>query len=561
MMYSIFKIQKDIKDGIKASLEKIAAETGVNPYDMPMPELEVPKDRSFGDYATNVAMTSSKLFGKKPRELAELIKSNFPLTKYIASIEIAGPGFINFKLDRTWLYNVLKEINAMEEDYGNLDIGKDQKIQIEFVSANPTGPMHLGNARGGAIGDVLASVLKKAGYYVEREFYINDAGNQVEKFGASLEARYLQLLGQDAAVPQDGYHGEDLVELMKEYIEDNGEGCLSMSSDERQLVLREWALEKNIERMKKDLEAYGIHYDVWFRESSLYESGEVNAVIEELKKNGHTYEKDGAVWFKATEFGADKDDVLVRANGIPTYFASDIAYHRNKFIKRGFDRVIDIWGADHAGHVGRMKAAMEALGISPDRLTVILMQLVRLKMGGEFARMSKRKGNMVTLRDLVDAVGKDAVRFLFNMRSADSQFEFDMDLAIKESSENPVFYAQYAHARICSILRNASSIGINVPDIADVELNHLNKNVEFDLMEKLASYPEEIGQAALRLEPYRLTHYAMDLATLFHSFYTECRVIGEEEGVMKARLVLIDSTKKVLANALSVLGVGAPEKM
>lgn len=560
-MYSVFKIQKDIKDGITDSLRKIAAESGVNPEDIPAPELEVPKDRNFGDYATNVAMSSAKVFGKKPRELAELIRSNFPEIKHVASVEIAGPGFINFKLDKTWLYNVLREINNMEEDYGNLDIGDGRKVQIEFVSANPTGPMHLGNARGGAIGDVLASILKKAGFYAEREFYINDAGNQIEKFGASLEARYLQLLGQDALVPEEGYHGEDLIDLMKEYIEDYGETCLSMSSEDRQKVLREWALEKNIDRMRKDLEEYGINYDVWFRESALYDSGEVNAVIDELKGNGYTYESDGALWFKATEFGADKDDVLVRANGIPTYFASDIAYHKNKFVKRGFDWVIDIWGADHAGHVGRMKAAMQALGISPDRLTVILMQLVRLKMGGEFARMSKRKGNMVTLRDLVDAVGRDAVRFLFNMRSADSQFEFDMDLAIKESNENPVFYVQYAHARICSILRNASSIGMEVPDMADVDLAHLNKDVEFELMEKLASYPEEIGQAALRLEPYRITHYAMDLATLFHSFYTECRVIGEDEEVMKARLILIDSTKKVLANALGVLGVSAPEKM
>ncbi|TZE82881.1 arginine--tRNA ligase [Calorimonas adulescens] len=560
-MYSIFKIHKDIKNAIKASLEKIALESGIDLEGLPVPELEVPKDRSFGDYATNVAMTSSKIFGKKPRELAELIVSNFPEVRYVSSIEIAGPGFINFKLDKTWLYDVLREISSMGQDYGNLDVGKGERVQIEFVSANPTGPMHLGNARGGAIGDVLASIMQKAGYYVEREFYINDAGNQVEKFGASLEARYLQLLGRDAKVPEDGYHGEDLVDLMREYIEEKGESALALSSEDRQRVLREWALEKNINRMHEDLEAYGIHYDVWFRESSLYESGEVDTVISELKANGYTYDKDGALWFKATEFGADKDDVLVRANGIPTYFASDIAYHRNKFVERGFDRVIDIWGADHAGHVGRMKAAMKALGIEPDRLTVILMQLVRLKMGGEFARMSKRKGNMVTLRDLVDAVGRDAVRFLFNMRSSDSQFEFDMDLAIRESSENPVFYAQYAHARICSILRNAESIGITVPDIDDVDLYHLNKDEEFSLMEKLASYPEEIGQAALRLEPYRLTHYALDLATLFHSFYTVCRVIGEEEGVMKARLVLIDSTRKVLANALAVLGVSAPEKM
>jgi len=560
-MYSIFKIHKDIKNAIKASLEKITLESGIDLEGLPVPELEVPKDRSFGDYATNVAMTSSKIFGKKPRELAELIVSNFPEVRYVSSIEIAGPGFINFKLDKTWLYDALREISSMGQDYGNLDVGKGERVQIEFVSANPTGPMHLGNARGGAIGDVLASIMQKAGYYVEREFYINDAGNQVEKFGASLEARYLQLLGRDAKVPEDGYHGEDLVDLMREYIEEKGESALALSSEDRQRVLREWALEKNINRMHEDLEAYGIHYDVWFRESSLYESGEVDTVISELKANGYTYDKDGALWFKATEFGADKDDVLVRANGIPTYFASDIAYHRNKFVERGFDRVIDIWGADHAGHVGRMKAAMKALGIEPDRLTVILMQLVRLKMGGEFARMSKRKGNMVTLRDLVDAVGRDAVRFLFNMRSSDSQFEFDMDLAIRESSENPVFYAQYAHARICSILRNAESIGITVPDIDDVDLYHLNKDEEFSLMEKLASYPEEIGQAALRLEPYRLTHYALDLATLFHSFYTVCRVIGEEEGVMKARLVLIDSTRKVLANALAVLGVSAPEKM
>ncbi len=560
-MYSIFKIQDDIKQGITQSYKKIAADNGIDPSLIPEAELEVPKDRSFGDYATNAAMTSAKLFGKKPREMAGLMKENFPHTEYVSSIEIAGPGFINFKLDRAGLYNVLNEIDGMGDNFGSLDIGKGRRVQIEFVSANPTGPMHLGNARGGALGDVLASILQKAGYYVEREFYINDAGNQIEKFGASLEARYLELFGQDTEVPEEGYHGEDVVELMKEYIEKYGDVCLKMDSEERQKKLREWALEKNIDRMKDDLEAYGIHYDVWFRESSMYESGEIRDVINELKDKGHTYESDGAIWFKATDFGADKDDVLVRANGLTTYFASDIAYHKNKFIKRGFDTVIDIWGADHAGHVGRMKAAMAALGIDPDRLVVILMQLVRLKMGGEFARMSKRKGNMVTLRDLVDAVGRDAVRFLFNMRSADSQFEFDMDLAIKESNENPVFYVQYAHARICSILRNASSIGTEVPALADVDMTRLNKDAEYQLMEKLSSYPEEIGQAALRLEPYRITHYASDLASLFHSFYTECRVIGEEEEVMKARLVLADSTRKVLANALSLLGVNAPEKM
>ena len=560
-MYSIFTIQDEIKNGIKQALAKVAGESGIDPVNIHDAELEVPKDRKFGDYASNAAMTSAGLFHKNPRELAELIKSNFPESKYVTSIEVAGPGFINFKLDKARLYNVLSEIDEMGSDFGNIDAGAGRRVQIEFVSANPTGPMHLGNARGGAIGDVLASILKRAGYYVEKEFYINDAGNQIEKFGVSLEARYLQLFGKEAEVPEEGYHGKDLIELMKEYTQEYGDSCLNMDSRERQVMLRKWALERNIDRMKKDLNAYGVQYDVWFRESTLHKSGEVADVINLFKEKGYTYESGGALWFKATDFGCDKDEVLVRANGIPTYFTSDIAYHRNKFIKRGFDTVIDIWGADHAGHVDRMKAAMRALGIDPGRLNVLIMQLVRLKMGGQFTRMSKRTGNMVTLRDLVDAVGKDAVRFLFNMRSADSQFEFDMDLAIKESNENPVFYVQYAHARICSILRNASSIDIKVPDLKDTDLSYLKKDEEYALLEKLASYPEEIGLAASRLEPYRITHYATDLASLFHSFYTECRVIGVDEQVMKARLLLIDSTRKVLANALGILGVNAPQKM
>jgi arginyl-tRNA synthetase len=497
-----------------------------------------------------------------PRKIAEIIKDGLKLEgTMIEKVEIAGPGFMNFYLNDDYNVEALMLIKKKGIDYGRVNIGNGKKVQVEFVSANPTGPMHMGNARGGALGDALSSILDYAGYDVTREFYINDAGNQIEKFGLSLEARYLQLLGQDVEVPEGGYHGDDIIERAKEFLELYGDKYKDADPEDRRKALVQYGLKKNIEKLKDDLEAYGIEYDVWFSENTLHESGEVESVINELKEKGYTYEKDGALWFKETLFGAEKDDVLVRANGYPTYLASDIAYHKNKFVKRGFDWVIDIWGADHHGHVAPMKGAMKALGIDPNKLDVLLMQLVRLMKGKEVVKMSKRTGKMVTLRDLIDEVGKDAARFFFNMRSADSAVDFDMDLAVEQSNENPVFYVQYAHARICSILRQLKDDGINTEDLKDVDLRLLNEEAEIDLIKKLAYLPEEITIAAKTMAPHRITRYILDVASLFHTFYNSCRVRGVDEELMKARIVLIDATRIVIKNVLDMLKITAPEKM
>lgn len=425
----------------------------------PIPDftIEVPADRSHGDWATNVAMVSAKAFKLAPRKIAEAVASHIVLdNSYFKSCEIAGPGFLNFFLNEQFYVDVVKEVIAEGDNYGHSDFGQNKKVMIEFVSANPTGPMHMGNARGGALGDCLASVMSAAGYDVWREFYVNDAGNQIEKFGNSLEARYLQMyLGEEnVPFPEDGYQGEDIKDRAAEFAAINGDKFIHVDSHIRQQALIEYALPHNIEKMQKDLKKYGITYDQWFLESTIHKNGELQETIEELTKRGYTYEKDGALWYKATEFGSDKDDVLVRQNGNPTYFAADIAYHRNKFVKRGFDLCIDIWGADHHGHVARMKGAMEALGLDSSKLDVILMQLVRLTQNGEVVRMSKRTGKAIQLGDLLDEVPVDSARFLFNMREANSQMEFDLDLAVKQDSQNPVYYVQYARARICSILKH-----------------------------------------------------------------------------------------------------------
>ena len=480
---------------------------------------------------------------------------------YVDSMEIAGPGFINFRLNNLWLYKTVEIIHNEKEDYGRVNIGQGKKVMVEFVSANPTGPMHMGNARGAALGDSLAAVLDAAGYDVTREFYINDAGNQVEKFGKSLEARYLQLFGLDAEVPEGGYQGEDLIDLMKELKERDGDKYLDMDSEERQQVFIRYALKKNLDKIRTDLANFGVNFDVWFSEQSLYDSGEISDTIEYLKEKGYTYEQEGAIWFKASEFGVEKDEVLIRSNGIPTYFAGDIAYHRNKFITRGYDWVINIWGADHHGHVPRMKGAVEALGVNPDRLDVIIMQLVRLLREGEVVRMSKRRGKAITLSDLIEEVGKDAARFFFNLRAADTHLDFDLDLAVEKSSENPVFYVQYAHARICSILNQIVQEGIQVPAIDGINLTLLKENAEIDLMRKLAELPEEITRAAMTIEPTRITRYVQEVAALFHVFYNTCRVMVEDESLMMARIALIEATRIVIANVLRLLSISAPERM
>ena len=526
--------------------------------------VETPKEKEHGDFSTNIAMLLAKKAKKAPVQIASILIDNMDFADtYIQRAECAGPGFINFFLKTSWLYDTLKIISLEREDYGRVNIGQGKKVMVEFVSANPTGPLHMGNARGGALGDSIASVLQAAGYDVTREYYVNDAGNQIEKFGISLEARYIQLLkGEDAIeFPEDGYQGEDIIDHMRDYIEQYGDKLLDADPEERRRELVNFALPRNLERIRKGLEEYGIHYDVWFSEQSLYDSGEFEETINFLKEKGLLYEKDGAQWFRATDFGAEKDVVIIRSNGLPTYFASDIAYHRNKFVKRGFDWVINLLGADHHGHVARMKAAVAAIGVDPARLDIVLFQLVRLFKNGELARMSKRTGRAISLDDLLEEVGKDAARFFFNMKAAGSHLDFDLDLAVKQSNENPVYYVQYAHARICSMLRLLESEGINVPPADEVDLTLLSAPEEIDLIKKLAEYPDEIRIAAQSLEPSRLTRYVTDVASLFHSFYNECRVKGEEEKLMKARLLLVSAVKTVIKNVLDILSINAPDRM
>lgn len=526
--------------------------------------IEEPRDKEFGDFATNAAMLMAKEARCAPRKIAEIITAHFNTEgTFIREISVAGAGFINFKLDGSQLVRVLEMIDEQKENYGRIDLGKGEKVMVEFVSANPTGPMHMGNARGGALGDCLASVLQWAGYDVCREFYINDAGNQIEKFANSLEARYLQeFKGEDAvAFPEDGYHGEDIRVHAKNFIALYGDEYLDKPAQERREALVNYALKLNIDALKTDLEKYRIYYDVWFRESQLHESGAARRVVDELTERGYTYEKEGAIWFKATEFGEEKDEVLVRANGFLTYFAVDVAYHKNKLVDRGFQKVINIWGADHHGHVARLKAALAALGLDPERLEVILMQLVRLVQGGEVVRMSKRTGKSITLNDLLEEVSIDAARFFFNMRQANSHFDFDLDLAVQQSNENPVFYVQYAHARICSILRLMEQENITVKAAGDVNLKLLREEQEIDLMKLLARFPEEIRAAAISREPSRMTRYVMELAAGFHTFYGACRVKTEDRELMDARLVLVHAVKTVLKNALTVLSIEAPEHM
>ncbi len=526
-------------------------------------KLEVPKDKQHGDFACNIAMVLAKPLKTAPRKIAEAIVSHIPIEGDIKNIEVAGAGFINFYLSAAWLYETMKQVEEQGESFGKIQLGKGKKVMVEFVSANPTGPMHMGNARGGALGDCLASVLEYAGYDVTREFYINDAGNQIEKFGNSLNARYIQALkGEDAIeFPEDGYHGDDIKEHAKAFIEINGDKHLEMSEEERKEALVGYALEKNIEALRTDLEKYRIVYDVWFRESTLHESGAVQDAINTLKDNGYTYEEDGAVWLNCEKMGLEKNEVLVRKNGIPTYFAADIAYHLNKLKTRGFDWAINIWGADHHGHVARMKNALDAVGSDGSKLDVVLMQLVRLMQDGEVVRMSKRTGKAITLSDLLEDISVDAARFFFNMRSAGSHLDFDLSLAAQQSSDNPVYYVQYAHARICSILRLLEDEGIKVLPYDKINPEVLTDESELELLKKLSDLPGEIEMAAKALEPARITRYVMDLAAQFHTFYTACRVRVEDEELMNARLKLIDSTRIVIKGVLNMLKITAPEKM
>ncbi|WP_411675895.1 arginine--tRNA ligase [Caproicibacter sp.] len=555
---------EQLRDAIRDAMQK-AMESGALP-EAPLPEftVEIPADRTHGDWATNAAMVGAKSFRFPPRKIAQAIADHIDLSgTYFDRSEIAGPGFLNFFFKSQFYGDVLKDVIALGDGYGRSNFGQKEKIMVEFVSANPTGPMHMGNARGGALGDCLASVLDAAGYDVTREFYVNDAGNQIEKFGASLEARYLQIyLGEEAVeFPEDGYQGDDIRDRAREFADENGDRFVKADSAERRRALVDFALPKNIDKMKTDLKKYRIRYDVWFRESTIHEDGELQETIDLLKSRGMTYEKDGALWYRATALGAEKDEVLIRQNGNPTYFAADIAYHRNKFSKRGFDRCIDVWGADHHGHVARMKGAMNAVGLDGGKLDVVLIQLVRLVRGGEVVRMSKRTGKAIGLADLLDEVPVDAARFYFNLREATSQMEFDLDLAVQQDSQNPVYYVQYAHARICSILKNLAAEGIFPRDCTDEELALLNSPEEIELIRHIASFTSEIVAAAQNYDPARITRYVIELATLFHKFYNMRRVKGEEEPLTAARLYLCRATMTVLRNVLSMFKITAPESM
>ncbi len=554
-------LRSKLVSALNQAVEK-AVQTGAMPA-LTIPDfvVEVPKEKGHGDFATNLAMMLAKPAKNAPRKLAEIIVSNLELAgASVDKVEIAGPGFINFYLNPNWIYQALPQIAEQREHYGRVELGEGTKVQVEFVSANPTGLLHMGNARGAALGDSIAAILEFAGYDVEREYYINDAGNQIENFGKSLEARYLQQLGQDVPVPEEGYHGEDLIDTVQNFINCYKDAYLTAEPAARRAKLVEYALNEKLTNIKNSLLDFGVVYDVWFSERSLHESGAIESAISELREKGCIYEKEDALWFKATDFGDEKDEVVVRSNGIPTYFAADIAYHKNKF-DRGFDKVINIWGADHHGHVNRMKGSMEALGYSRDALEIVLMQLVRLLRGGEVVRMSKRTGQFVTLSELVAEVGKDAARYFFVMRSADSHLEFDLDLAKSQTNENPVFYIQYAHARICSIFRQLAERGGKVPSVSEVDFTVLKEEQEKELIRKLADFPVEVKMAAEMLAPHRIARYLHELAGLFHSFYNSNRVIVEDDKLSYARLLLADCTRIVLRNGLRLIGVSAPERM
>lgn len=556
------KIGQAVAEAFEAAVKKGSlGDTDINVAEMI--QLEIPKDKQHGDFACNIAMVLAKALRMPPRKIADAIAAEIEKGEDIEKVEVAGAGFINFYLSNARLYSVMKAIEEEGSDYGRIDIGKGKRVVVEFVSANPTGPMHMGNARGGALGDCMASVLEYAGYDVTREFYVNDAGNQIEKFGKSLEARYIQQLkGEDAAeFPEDGYHGEDITEHAKKFIEINGDKYLETSSEERKRALVAYALEKNVTALQCDLEKYRIIYDVWFRESKLHSEGKVKEAVQRLTDGGWTYEKEDAVWLNCIKMGFEKDEVLIRQNGIPTYFAADIAYHINKLEDRKFDLAIDVWGADHHGHVARMKAALEAVGIDSSKFEVVLMQLVRLTRDGEIVRMSKRTGKAITLTDLLEDVSIDAARFLFNMRTAGSHLDFDLDLAVKQESDNPVYYVQYAHARICSILRVLSGDRITVKPFSEINVELLCEPSELELLEKLSELPEEIRISAESREPARLTRYVTELATVFHSFYNSCRVKDDNEKLMDARLKLVDCTRIVIEGVLKMLKIDAPEKM
>ena len=573
--------KEQLRSAVDAAIAALISEGALPEGDLRDYNIEVPADRKNGDFSVNAAMVNAKVFRMAPRKSAELIAGKLSLDgTYFDRAEVAGPGFLNFYLSGRYYADILLNIHDEGDHYGRSNYGEGKKVLVEFVSANPTGPMHMGNARGGALGDCLAAVLDWAGYSVSREFYINDYGNQIEKFATSLDVRYQQhFLGEDAVeLPEDAYHGADIRELAEAFIAETGEQYKDADPKERKKALVEFSLPRNIQNMHEAMEKYRIYYDTWFYESSIHKDGEVRETIEALTDKGLTYEKDGALWYKNTEVQTKrllaegktqdyidkqdlKDDVLIRSNGTPTYFAAAIAYHRNKLVLRGYDKAIDVWGADHHGHVARMQGALDALGIGGDKLDVVLMQLVKLTRNGETVRMSKRTGNAITLTDLLDEIPIDAARFLFNTREAGSEMEFDLGLAVEQTSQNPVYYCQYAHARICSILKKMAAEGKNPEECTAEELGLLTDPTELELIRHLSILPDEIVTAAETYAPARITRYCVELATLFHKFYNACRVDVDDPSLSKARLYLCMCVKNVLKNVLTMLKITVPDHM
>ncbi len=546
-------VEKSLKQDLRTSLGKVINNQGLE-IEIPAIDVEVPREKSHGDYATNIALKLAGKFHKSPREVAALIVELFSC-EFVENVDIAGPGFINFKLDKKWLYDTLNIIMRYGNEYGQIDYGAGKDVQIEFVSANPTGPLHVGHSRGAVVGDVLASIMTVAGYNVEREYYINDAGNQMNILGKSSLLRYKQLLGYDVELPENAYRGEYIIDISREIKDIYGNDILKKTEKEQMEFCRDFAYDKMLALIKSDLRDYGIKMDKWFSERDLHK-GKVKSAIALLRDKGYIYEKDDALWFKATEFNDRKDRVVIKSDGEPTYLAADIAYHLNK-LERGYDQLLNIWGADHHGYISRVKAAIQAFGYSESKLEIVLIQLVTLLRDGEKVPMSKREGNFVTMRDVLAEVGKDAARYFYIMRSTDSHFDFDLDLAKEESTNNPVYYIQYAHARICSIFDNLE--GLDCKDNVDLEL--LNRVEEVELMKLLARYPEEIKKSAINEQPHNIASFAYDLANAFHVFYNKCRVITDDDKLTFARIYLVKATQQVLQNILSLLGLSAPEQM
>lgn len=554
-------ILDQVKQLLKEEIEEAVVKAGLaKKEELPAVVLEVPKDKANGDFATNMAMQLARVAKKAPRMIADDLVANFDKSKAsIAKVEIAGPGFINFYMDNSYLTELVPTVLKAGKDYGRTEHGGGKKVQVEFVSANPTGTLHLGHARGAAVGDTICNILDYAGYNVSREFYINDAGNQINNLATSIEARYFQALGKDKEMPEDGYHGADIIEFGKDLAEEYGDSWLENEESERVSFFREYGLTRELEKLKADLAEFRVDFDVWFSETSLYQNGKIDAALEKLKAKGVVYEEEGATWFRTTDYDDDKNRVLIKNDGSYTYLTPDIAYHNDKF-ERGFEKLINIWGADHHGYIPRMKAAIQALGYEKDQLEVMIIQLVSLFQNGEKVRMSKRTGKAVTLRELMEEVGIDATRYFFAMRSNDTHLDFDMDLAVSKSNENPVFYVQYAHARVCSMLRQGEEMGLSYE--GDLDLKQIDSEKEFELLKKIGEFPAVINEAAEKLLTHRVTNYVFELASALHSFYNAERVLDPENKTKsQARYALMKATQVTIENALNIIGVEAPERM